>query len=193
MEAEGGERERRVAERLAVMTDPLRSAVVDCLLLEPATAAELAAELGVPVEQVRYQIKRLRRAGIVTVHRERRRRGAVEYVYVADARELIVSKEAAAVFPKNQRRRQIPGSLRSIFKEALEATQAGSFQGRDDCDVARIPLRLDLTGFREVREIVEAAVRELFDVREKSMARLQKTGVKPRVATSVFLFFEAAG
>lgn len=190
MQAGKDDNVRRIVERLAVMADPLRLAVVDCLVLAPSTAGEVSHELGAPIEQIRYQIKRLRRAGIVTVHAERWRRGAVEYVYVADPRELVLSREDAATYPMKQRRKQIPQSLRMIFKEVLEATQAGMFHGRDDYDIARIPLRLDPRGIREVCEIVEVAVRDLFDARERSMARLQKSGGKPRVATSVLLFFE---
>ncbi|MFL5872207.1 MAG: winged helix-turn-helix domain-containing protein [Solirubrobacterales bacterium] len=174
------------------MADPLRSAVVDCLVLQPATAGELADELDAPIEQIRYQIKRLRRAGIVTVHEEMRRRGAVEYVYVADATELILSREEAAAYPTKLWRRQIPQSLRSIFREALEATRAGAFHGHD-CSIIRTPLLLDITGSREICEIFEAAVRDLLEAREKSMTRLQKSGGETRAATSVFLFFEMPG
>ncbi len=184
------EKNRGAAERLAVMADPLRTAVVDCLVLGPATAGELAAELDVPAERIRYQLKRLRRAGIVSVHEERWRRGAVEYVYLADTRKLISSREDFNSFPQKQQQRHIPQSLRTIFKEALEATQAGAFQAREDCQIARVPLRLDPRGFREVCEIVEAAVRDLLDVREKSGARLEKVGAQGRPVTSVLLFFE---
>jgi DNA-binding transcriptional ArsR family regulator len=189
MQAGGDEQERRISERLAVMADPLRLAVVDCLVLEPATAGELADELGVPVEQIRYQIKRLRRAGIVLVHDKRWRRGAVEYVYIADSRQLVFPQESAPS-SANQRRRYIPRSLRSIFKEALEATQAGAFRETDDCVVVRIPVRVDRTGFQEIREIIEAAAGDILEAGEKSKIRLQRAAGKPKAATSVLLFFE---
>lgn len=187
------ERDRRAAERLAVMADPLRSGVVDCLVLGPASAAELADELGVPVERVRYQLKRLRRAGIVSVHAEGSRRGAVEYLYAADSRKLVFLEDEAAANPGQRLRRHVPPSLRMIFKEALEATQAGAFHGRDDCNITRVPLRLDPRGYREVREIVDAAVRDLFEVREGSSARLEISGETARPATSVLLLFEMPG
>lgn len=184
---------RRVAPQLAVTIDPLRSAVVDCLVLGPATAVELAQELDVPVERIRYQLKRLRRAGIVSVHAERWRRGAVEHIYVADYRQLVFPEEGAGSHVATRHRRQIPQSLRSIFKEALEATHAGSFHKRDDCGIVRIPVRLDRRGFREVHEIFEAAVRDLFDVRDKSGSRLSRSGGRARAATAVLLLFEMPG
>lgn len=187
---EPGDSGGREADRLAVMADPLRSAVVDCLVLSPATATELSAELGVEVERIRYQLKRLRRAGIVSVEGERGRRGAVEYVYIADSRKLVLPEEEMVSLSSTARRRQIPQSLRVIFKEALEATQAGAFHRREDCIIVRIPLRLDPRGFREVRKIIEAAAHELFQARERSTARLKKEGGLPRPATSVLLFFE---
>ncbi|HEU5253080.1 MAG TPA: helix-turn-helix domain-containing protein [Solirubrobacterales bacterium] len=180
---------RRIAERLAVMADPLRSAVVDCLVLAPATIGELADEMGVPAERIRYQVKRLRRAGIVSVHEEKRRRGAVEYVYVADSRRLVSPGEEAGDRGHRQRR-HVTQSLRSIFKEALQATQAGAFRGWEDCGISRVPLRLDPRGFGEVRQIIESAVGDLFDVREKSSIRLQRTGETARPVTTVLLFFE---
>lgn len=183
---------RRIAERLAVMADPLRSAVVDCLVLGPATVGELADELGVPPERIRYQVKRLRRAGIVSVHEERRRRGAVEYVYVADSRKLLFPGDEAGS-PGHSQRRYVPQSLRSIFKEALQATQAGAFRGWEDCGISRVPLRLDLRGFGEVHQIIESAVGDLFDIKEKSSVRLRRTGETARPVTTVLLFFEAPG
>jgi DNA-binding transcriptional ArsR family regulator len=184
------EKAGRVTERLAVMADPLRSAVVDCLVLAPATAGELADELGVGAERIRYQLKRLRRAGIVSVHEKRWRRGAVEYIYFADGRKLVFSEDEAPAYPSQRHRRHIAQSLRTIFKGALQATQAGAFDRLDDCAVVRVPLRLDSRGFREVREIIDAAVRDLFDAREKSSARLEKTGGTARPAISLLLFFE---
>ena len=187
------EPKQEMAARLAVAVDPLRSAVVDCLLLGPATAGELSQELDVPIERIRYQLKRLRRAGIVSVHEEKWRRGAVEYVYAADDRKLVFPEEEEAAGPATRHRRQIPQSLRTIFKEALEATHAGAFQGRDDCSIVRIPVRLDRKGFREIHGIFEAAIRDLFDLREKSSSRLDKSGDQARPATAVLLLFEMPG
>lgn len=185
-----GENDRKLAECLAVLVDPLRSAVVDCLTISPATAGEIADSLGVSVERVRYQLKRLRRAGVVTVKEERRRRGAVEYVYVADSRALMEASAEAAALPLRRHRQYVPQRLRIIFKEALEATQAGAAQGLDDYDICRVPLRLDARGFGDVRRIIETAARDLFDEREKCGVRLEKSGGKIRAATSVLLLLE---
>ena len=183
----------RMRDRLGQRGDSLRSTLVDQLVLKPATSGELAAELGVPVERVRDQLKRLREAGLVTVHDARGRRGAIEYVYATDRRELLASTRKLATYPLNRRWKHTSRVLRSIFKEAVRAMQEGRFHGRDEDVIVRVPLRLDRRGCQEACEVIEAAARDHFDARETSMARLEKNGRPPRVATSALLFFGCPG
>jgi len=67
--------------RIEEFNHPLRMAIHDLLLLKPSSAAELSRRLDVPVGRVRYQLGRLREAGIAELRELRPKRGMVERVY----------------------------------------------------------------------------------------------------------------
>jgi DNA-binding transcriptional ArsR family regulator len=174
----------------ATLGDPLRRAILTSLTIGPASAAELAAELEVPPEKVRYQIKRLRAKGMIEVHEEHTRRGAIERTFIADSRMLAFDKTEALAIPREKLRSFDLIALQAMFKEALEATRAGTLHASKQSIVVRVPLRLDDQGFKEIGEAFETALSSLFKVREESLARLERSGKSPQAATSGFLFFE---
>jgi DNA-binding transcriptional ArsR family regulator len=184
--------ERHMPELVALMTDPLRHAIVTALTLEAASVADLAAQLDVPAERVRYQIKRLRQTGIVEVHGQRERRGAREHTYIANSRRATYSTENALLDPDNPWKKHGLAMLRVMFGEAVEATRAGAFRDRDDYFVVRIPMRLDEKGFSEVSEIYDAALEGLFTLREKCLARLEQGNEESNPAMSLLFFYEVS-
>lgn len=58
---------------------PLRRRLLDCLQ-EPASATQLAADLGLSRQRVNYHLRALEQAGLVELVEERQRRGCVERV-----------------------------------------------------------------------------------------------------------------
>ncbi len=175
---------------VSTTADPLRLAIVLKLVVRPASATELAEELEVPLEKIRYQVKKLRRIGLVGTHGQRRRRGVAEHIYVVDPRDSVVQVEEMHHYPPERRRRGDPMMVRSIFREVTAAARAGSFHGREDSGLVRIPLALDDQGFRDVAELLRGALERLFEAREHSLERLQTSGDLPRLGASVLLFFE---
>lgn len=175
---------------VTAISDPLRRAIAEALTLEPASAGELAAQLAAPIEQVRYQIKRLRALGLVTVYAERHRRGAVERTYIADCNALIYRRDEVGSIPELRLRAQEAETWRGIFRDAVEAARTGALRNDDRHFVVRIPLSLDAQGFREVGERFETAVARLLEVREECLARTEESGEAPRPATTGLLFFE---
>jgi DNA-binding transcriptional ArsR family regulator len=187
-----GDADRKMADLLAAMTNPVRLAIVDHLTVEPATATYLAAEFEIPVEKVRYHLKRLRQAGMVKVHEKRERRGAIEHVYITDNRELVFDGKEMADYLAPRQSRYHQKLLKIIFQEAIGAIRSGAFHERDDFAVIRIPMELDSQGVEEVSEILEAALQRLLGLREESLTRLEGRWRDSRPATSAFLFFETS-
>jgi DNA-binding transcriptional ArsR family regulator len=175
---------------IAILRDPLRRAIMNNLSIGPASAAELASDLDVPVEQVRYQIKRLRAAEIVTIHEERERRGAVERTFIADSRKLALPGDEIFTVSSQRLQDYNSNTLQAMFREAVEAARAGATRRNERHFILRIPLMLDGEGFREVGKLFEGAVTRLFELREESLARLETSGEKPQPGTSALLFFE---
>ncbi len=76
-----------------VALDPTRSRVLACLV-EPASAAALAARLEMPRQKVNYHLRELEKRGLATVAKQRRWGGLTERMLVATASSYVVSPRA---------------------------------------------------------------------------------------------------
>ncbi|SEU20436.1 ArsR/SmtB family transcription factor [Nonomuraea wenchangensis] len=76
-------------ERLRVALTPIRRQLL-ARLREPASAVQLAAELGQPRQRVGYHLKVLEQEELIELVEERRRRGCVERVMRATAKAFLV-------------------------------------------------------------------------------------------------------
>ncbi len=76
-----------------VALDPLRARVL-AELREPASAAALAARVGMPRQKVNYHLRALEAHGLVAVAGERRHGGITERLLVATAASYVVSPAA---------------------------------------------------------------------------------------------------
>jgi DNA-binding transcriptional ArsR family regulator len=180
-------------EKLAIMTSRIRYGITAMLVLEPASVAELAAELGVPAEKVRYHLNRLRDLGFVDLHGTTRRRGVVENLYSADPRKFVSDGDETASTPRHRFDRPYARLLRVMFQEAIEAAQSGDFDSRPEATNVRFPLPLDERGWDEAAEIFRQLVHDVFSVREAAGRRLEADGEPPIRASAVVLHFERAG
>lgn len=79
--------------------DPMRARLL-AALSEPASAATLAAKVGLPRQKVNYHLKTLERHGLVELVEERRKGNVTERVMRATAASYVISPTAlAAVQP----------------------------------------------------------------------------------------------
>jgi DNA-binding transcriptional ArsR family regulator len=80
------------ARQARLLLDPLRRRIL-AAAREPASAAALAAALGLPRQRVNYHVRLLARAGFLTRAGRRRRRGLVEQRYVVSAEAFLLAPE----------------------------------------------------------------------------------------------------
>src|SRR5687768_267290 len=76
-----------------VALDPVRSRLL-AELSEPASAAALAARLGIPRQKINYHLRSLEDYGLVRISEERRWGGLTERIMVASAASYVVSPAA---------------------------------------------------------------------------------------------------
>jgi DNA-binding transcriptional ArsR family regulator len=76
-------------DRVLVALSPLRRELLR-RLREPASATQLAAELGLGRQKVNYHLRALEAVGLIELAEERQRRGCVERVLVAAADTFVV-------------------------------------------------------------------------------------------------------
>src|SRR5215468_7905780 len=76
--------------RAAALLDPFRSKLLT-LCRAPASASQIAHELGLPRQRVNYHVRELARAGLLRRAGRRRKRNMFEQRYVASARGYVLS------------------------------------------------------------------------------------------------------
>src|SRR5688572_13430360 len=81
------------APAAAAALDPLRVSML-AALATPASAAMLAADLGVQRQKVNYHLHELERHGLVTLVGERRKRNMTEKLFQASAESYVISPMA---------------------------------------------------------------------------------------------------
>ena len=77
-----------------VALDPLRSRMLACLASAPASAAGVAARLGLPRQKAGYHLSALRDQGLVVDVESRRHGGLTERILCASAASYVVSPTA---------------------------------------------------------------------------------------------------
>lgn len=189
MRPDGSSKRRSSTGRLRTL-GAVRFALLTSLALEPRTAIELADELSLPLEKVRYQLRRLNADGAIQVHGEHQRRGMVEKIYIADPRRNAELETQLVAEATDARRIFQRALLTTLFRELLEAIQAGAFHERLDYTLAFVPLALDPRGHDEVEEIVVERMERMFAIREECLRRLERTDEPRLAAISAFLHLE---
>jgi DNA-binding transcriptional ArsR family regulator len=103
----------------AVALDPLRSRLLAELGREPASAAGLAARLGLPRQYVRHHLVTLEGQGLVVEVGRRQHGGITERVLAASAASYVVSP--AALGPAAAEPSKVPDRLSAAYVIALAA------------------------------------------------------------------------
>jgi predicted ArsR family transcriptional regulator len=140
-------------------------------LRTPHSAAELAAELDVPVTRLYHHLKVLESAGFIEVVATRRVGAALERRYRAIARGFRVGPEA--VRDAGDLARALASVLDSTRSDLVAAVESGAIDAHGgleaaDLDVAIWSLRLRL-GQQDRAELVERMEAVLAEFRERSI------------------------
>jgi DNA-binding transcriptional ArsR family regulator len=176
-----------------LLTNPARRAVMNRLSIGPASIADLAAEIDLPVEQIRYQLRRLKADGLVVVHGHRQRRGTMEQVFLADLRAIWAYETRLISEAPTALRDFQMGLLQALFGEILEAIRTGAFHDHPDHTVARVPLSLDAGGYREIELILGSALTRLCAIRDESLRRWGEVDEEGLPAVSALILLEQLG
>ena len=91
-------------EQFKVLGDERRMKILRCLMAEPATLSQLGDKLDLHPAKVRYHLKRLEQAGLVTLTATNVVRGFVEKYYQASARAYHISM---AILPQPEQHRTV--------------------------------------------------------------------------------------
>jgi DNA-binding transcriptional ArsR family regulator len=193
MEAEQPELGEKASSAMVdAMGHPVRMRVLAVIAEEPgASAQEISERIGEPVDKIRYQLRQLREAGLVTLTEERARRGVVERFYRV-AGDIILDAEDISNLSSAKRMRISTEILKLIFSDVSAALRAGTLDARDEHCMVRVPAQLDSEGWLEMAAVHLRALDEVEQVRDRSEERLRGSAEEPIPAMSTLLCYERA-
>jgi DNA-binding transcriptional ArsR family regulator len=176
--------------RIEALSHELRLMIAMVLCVQPASAGEIAEELGEPADKIRYQLRKLRDAGLIEVSEERRRRGVVERIYVAREEEMDFTFEEAVLVPEKVRSQFALHLLRVIFRTSVDALSKGAMVEKERTLVSMVPMRVDLRGWEELTRLHRETLDRTLELKAESARRLEESGDPSIPATSVLLWLK---
>jgi AcrR family transcriptional regulator len=180
---EAGRGERR---ELALTQASDRMRVI--LSQRTATPQEIAAEIGIPVDEVLAQLEHLFKVGLVQQVDERTTGQGIEPVYAGANQKL--GTERWSEISLEERQRISAEIRRGIAGDVERAVESGSFDARVDRYLARVPFWVDEEGWREIGDVLEVALANCLEIQTRSNARLSGATTGGFSARAVFALFE---
>jgi DNA-binding transcriptional ArsR family regulator len=177
----------RLAKALA---HPLRLEILRHLGDRTASPSEIAAEIGAPLTNVSYHVRKLRSLGLIKLVRKTPKRGVVEHYYSAKPRRT-VSDEAWAATPAIVKEALIAPMAENAVAEVLRAAASGGFD-RKEAHFSDQPLKLDREGWLEVTATLKSTLASVLTSLEDATKRLESApdGTEVVEAKSLMMLFE---
>jgi DNA-binding transcriptional ArsR family regulator len=168
---------------------PLRLRLLTLLNERVASPSELAEELGEPLGNVSYHMRRLAEVKCIELVKTTPVRGALEHHYRAVARPVFSDADWAQL-PQSIRKSLADAVLAEIAVEMAGAAEEGGFN-RDEMHVSRTPIVLDRQGWSELNEVLQGVVLQALEIQAQSAERLQESGAEnSEAAELVLMLFE---
>lgn len=156
--------------RLArALSHPLRQRILAALGARVASPSDLAAELGEPLGDVAYHVKRLVDHECVDLVRTERRRGAVKHLYTA-RRWLGTGEEEWQALSVAERQDLAGRLVGQLVLDARTAEVSGRL-AETGVHLSRTPLELDERAVEELNTILREVVERALRVQAQSRAR----------------------
>ncbi len=167
---------------------PVRAKALSMMAERPTSPKEIAAAVGKPIGNVTYHIRELKKAGMVMLVEEKKRRGATEHFYLATT----IDDEASGRLDPDQRAMLARQGLHLIIADAALAVESGTLSSRADVQMARIPLYVDEQAWVEIRDLYVNTLDSVLAAAARSAKRLDESGGGGFRALAVAMLFEMA-
>jgi AcrR family transcriptional regulator len=154
----------------------------------PASAEEVAREVGDSVERVRGEIANLMSTGLIIALEEETEGGESEVVYHPNTDFIDEDRWAEMSLAERQAASRQIANL--VIAEIEQAIELGTFDARLDRHLSRTPLLLDAQGWRELMALHEQTFHTSIEIQSRSADRLQRSGEPSIFGTSLQALFE---
>lgn len=176
----------RLAKALA---HPLRLEILRHLGDRTASPSEIAAEIGAPLTNVSYHVRKLRALGLIKLVRKTPKRGVIEHYYSAKPRAT-VTDEAWADTPDIVKEALVVPAARRAAESMVRAASGGGFN-RTTSHFMDQTRKLDQRGWDEVAKLLNKTYDEFDRVEQESIKRIESDGSEPITAGIVVTLFES--
>jgi DNA-binding transcriptional ArsR family regulator len=170
------------------LAHPIRVRMLGILEHRTATPKELAAELGLPLENTSYHVRTLKKYGFIRLERKRQVRGAIEHHYRAVARPRVTAK-AWEQMPESLRQAMSAANISQLSELVNRGVAQGKFS-RPESHMQRMPYALDEQGFGEASAILTEALERITEVERSAKQRVAKGETDPVPAVAAVLLFD---
>ena len=177
----------RLAKALA---HPLRLEILRRLGDRTASPSELAEEIGAPLTNVSYHVRKLRALGLIKLVRKTPKRGVIEHYYSAQPRQQF-SDHAWEETPAIVKAAVLAPTLTEITRKFADAANSGGFD-RGDVHLSAVWMKkLDLEGWRAIAKLLSDVLDQIGEIEEAAAGRLkQNPDAETLPAGSVMALFE---
>jgi DNA-binding transcriptional ArsR family regulator len=170
------------------LAHPIRVRILGILEHRTATPKELAAELGLPLENTSYHVRTLKKFGFIRLERKRQVRGAVEHHYRAVARPRVTAK-AWEQMPEPLKQAMSAANVSQLSELVNRGVAQGKFS-RPESQLQRMPYTLDEQGFAEASAILSEALERIAEVERRAKERVQRGQSDPVPAVTAVMLFD---
>lgn len=201
-DSEAGQPDNHAKRRMAVRTKgivdprlamalghPLRVHILGAIAQRSLSPVEVAQECDEPVSKVSYHFKVLRDCQCIELTEEVPKRDAAEHVYRGTRRSLLGDADWKRL-PKSVRGGATGVTLLDLFRNALGAVEAGTFDARDDRHLSWSTLTLDERAWDQLTEALERTREEIMDLAAEAAERMAKTGGESLSVSFVLACYE---
>jgi DNA-binding transcriptional ArsR family regulator len=172
----------RLAKALA---HPLRTEILRHLGDRTASPSEIAAEIGAPLTNVSYHVRKLRSLGLIKLVRKTPKRGVIEHYYSAKSRRKITD-EAWAEIPSIVKEALCVPHAKNQVTEITEAARSGGFD-RADAHISTTRMKLDEKGWAAASKVLAKALSDLEAIDEDAVQRLKGDPHAGRIVTTAHI------
>jgi DNA-binding transcriptional ArsR family regulator len=176
----------RLAKALA---HPLRLEILRHLGDRTASPSEIAAEIGAPLTNVSYHVRKLRALGLIKLVRKTPKRGVIEHYYSAKPRQA-VSNEAWADTPAIVKQALAAPVADRGLSDLASAARLGGFD-RADAHLTTTVMKLDEIGWKEAAAVLRKAFADLETLEIAARERVENgSHAEPIDALAIISLFE---
>jgi DNA-binding transcriptional ArsR family regulator len=177
----------RLAKALA---HPLRLEILRHLGDRTASPSEIAAEIGAPLTNVSYHVRKLRALGLIKLVKKTPKRGVIEHYYSARPRTT-VTDEAWADTPEIVKTALAVPTAQRAAKAMVRAASNSGFS-RYNSHFMHQTRKLDERGWDDVAKLLHKTYDEIERIERESLARVESEGKSAPIDAGVVMgLFEA--